>query len=72
MSCVGVSGTKKMAKRKSGSGVEEVYTSTWPYFSALKFIVPSVTEGINFKSGKLNEQNEVLKEVCINYKRTDI
>ena len=32
-----------MAKRKSGSGVEEVYTSTWPYFSALKFIVPSLS-----------------------------
>ena len=47
-----------MAKRKSGSGVEEVYTSMWPFFSALKFIVPSVTKVINFKSCKLNEQNE--------------
>jgi len=27
MPCVGVSGTEKMAERKSGSRVEEVYTS---------------------------------------------
>jgi len=33
----------KVAKRKSGSGVEQVYTSTWPYFSASKFIVPSLS-----------------------------
>jgi hypothetical protein len=32
----------KMKKRKSGSGAEEVYTSTWPYFNALKFITASL------------------------------
>jgi hypothetical protein len=28
---------------KAVSGAEEIHNSTWPYFSALHFIVPSLT-----------------------------
>jgi len=37
-------GVKKIAKRESDREAEEVYTSTWPYFIVLKFIVPSLSE----------------------------
>ena len=43
MPCVGVSGTEENGKKESCSGVEEVYTSMWPYISALKFMVPSLS-----------------------------
>ncbi|GLV33843.1 hypothetical protein CBL_21240, partial [Carabus blaptoides fortunei] len=33
----------KIKKKKSGSGTDEVYTSSWPYFSALQFLIPGLT-----------------------------
>ncbi|KAF2901330.1 hypothetical protein ILUMI_04856 [Ignelater luminosus] len=33
---------KKLKIKKSGSGTDEIFISTWPYFSALKFIQRSV------------------------------
>jgi hypothetical protein len=33
---------KKIKKKKSGEGLDEVYISNWPYYSALKFIQQSV------------------------------
>lgn len=37
---------KKIKKRKSGTGADEVYLSPWPYFSALKFIGPSASNAL--------------------------
>lgn len=34
---------KKMKKTKSGSGTDEIYDSKWPYFAALKFLIPALT-----------------------------
>lgn len=31
---------KKIRKKWSGAGTDEVYKSTWPYFNALKFLFP--------------------------------
>nr|CAI5869348.1 unnamed protein product [Callosobruchus analis] len=34
---------KKIKKKKSGAGTNEIYVSNWPYFSALKFLLPALT-----------------------------
>ena len=46
-----------MAKRKSGSGVEEVYKYVAIFQCIEVYCALPVTKGINFKSGKLNEQS---------------
>ncbi|XP_031327744.1 uncharacterized protein LOC116158995 [Photinus pyralis] len=33
---------KKMKKKKSGAGTDENYTTNWPYFTALKFLIPTL------------------------------
>ena len=59
MSCVGVSGTEENGQKEKwrwgGSSVHK-------YMAILQYVevhcALSVTNGMNFKSGKLNEQNE--------------
>ena len=59
MPCVGVSGTKKNGQKEEwqwgGRSIQKymaIFQCTEVYHALL------VTKGINFKSGKLNEQNE--------------
>jgi hypothetical protein len=59
MSCVGVSGTTKNGQKEEWQwGGRSIYK----YMAIFQWIevyrALPVTEGINFKSGKLNEQNE--------------
>ncbi|XP_053979989.1 uncharacterized protein LOC128877055 [Hylaeus volcanicus] len=34
----------KIKKKKDGDDSDETYTSNWPYFSALKFLIPGLTK----------------------------
>ncbi|XP_055905120.1 uncharacterized protein LOC129940710 [Eupeodes corollae] len=52
---------KKSKKRKSGAGTDELYSSKWPYFRALQFLIPFLTpsETISNLNKETNCKNDV-------------
>lgn len=48
---------KKTKNTKSGSGTDEMYTSKWPYFAALKFLIPILTSSQTKSSMALSKSS---------------
>ena len=65
-SCVGVSGTTQNSQKEEWQlGGRSIYKYVAIFLCIEVYHPLPVTKGINFKSGKSNEQNEVLKEKCV-------